>query len=143
MRLVWICILVQQLAHSDYINKIGRLKRTVEKHIKAQQYDEIALTLRRLNTNIGRESLSHSFDEVFLNLFPNFGEDFNALFDSGHQIRLAEGQLLNTELRIFSLIRLGVNDNESITKILNYSVNAIYTCKTRVKNRSFVPNEEF
>jgi hypothetical protein len=80
---------------------------------------------------------------VFLNIFPRFVEDFNALFDAEHQVHLHEDQLLNSELRIFALIRLGIHENETIGKILNYSVNTIYTYKTKVKNKSFVPNEEF
>lgn len=99
--------------------------------------------LSRLNTNFERENLSHSFDKVFLNLFPNFVNDFNALFDPAHQTCLRNGHLLNTELRIFALIRLGIDENETIAKILNYSVNTIYTYKTKVKNRSFVSNDEF
>jgi hypothetical protein len=129
--------------HSDYIERIDRLKRSIEKHIKDQSYSEVLHVLHKLNTNFERENLSHSFDKVFLSLFPNFVEDFNALFDADHQLHLHERQLLNTELRIFALIRLGIDDNESIAKILNYSVNTIYTYKTKVKNRSFVPNDEF
>jgi hypothetical protein len=129
--------------HSDYIERIDRLKRSIEKNIKDKSYNEVLHTLHKLNTNIERDNLSHSFDKVFLSLFPNFVEDFNALFDLNHQIHLNDGQLLNTELRIFALIRLGIDDNESIAKILNYSVNTIYTYKTKVKNRSFIPNELF
>lgn len=129
--------------HSDYIEKIDRLKRSIEKIVKEKRYDEVQLVLNRLNTNFERENLSHSFDKVFLNIFPNFVEDFNMLFDADHQTHLAGDQLLNNELRIFALIRLGIDENESIAKILNYSVNTIYTYKTKVKNRSFVPNDEF
>nr|WP_067058457.1 DUF6377 domain-containing protein [Mucilaginibacter sp. L294] len=129
--------------HSDYIEKIDRLKRSIEKIVKEKRYDEVQLVLNRLNTNFERENLSHSFDKVFLNIFPNFVEDFNTLFDADHQTHLAENQLLNNELRIFALIRLGIDENETIAKILNYSVNTIYTYKTKVKNRSFVPNDEF
>lgn len=129
--------------HSDYIEKIDRLKRSIEKNVKEKRYEEVMLILNRLNTNFERENLSHSFDKVFLNLFPNFIDDFNGLFDADHQICLREEHLLNTELRIFALIRLGIDENETIAKILNYSVNTIYTYKTKVKNRSFVPNEEF
>ncbi|GAB2698451.1 DUF6377 domain-containing protein [Mucilaginibacter koreensis] len=129
--------------HSDYIERIDRLKRSIEKHVKEKNYDEVLHVLHKLNTNFERENLSHSFDEVFLSLFPNFVEDFNALFHPDQQIHLHSGQLLNTELRIFALIRLGIADNESVAKILNYSLNTIYTYKTKVKNRSFVPNEEF
>jgi len=129
--------------HSDYIEKLDRLKRSIDKNMKEKRYEEVTLTLNRLNTNFERENLSHSFDKVFLNLFPNFVDDFNALFDATHHVHLHEGQLLNTELRIFALIRLGIEENETIAKILNYSVNTIYTYKTKVKNRSFVPNDEF
>jgi len=129
--------------HSDYIDKIDRLKRSIEKNLNEKRYEQISSTLNRLNTNFERENLSHSFDKVFLNLFPRFVEDFNALFDVEHQIHLHEGQLLNSELRIFALIRLGIHDNETIGRILNYSVNTIYTYKTKVKNKSLIPNDEF
>jgi hypothetical protein len=71
--------------HSDYIEKIDRLKRSIEKIVKEKRYDEVQLVLNRLNTNFERENLSHSFDKVFLNIFPNFVEDFNTLFDADHQ----------------------------------------------------------
>jgi hypothetical protein len=129
--------------HSDYIEKIDRLKRSIEKIVKEKRYDEVQLVLNRLNTNFERANLSHSFDKVFLNIFPNFVEDFNQLFDADHQTHLADGHLLNNELRIFALIRLGIDENETIAKILNYSVNTIYTYKTKVKNRSFIPNDLF
>lgn len=129
--------------HSSYIEKIDKLKRSVEKNIKSENYTEITSILKKLNTDLERENLSHSFDKVFLNLFPNFVNDFNALFLEDYQIILADDYLLNTELRIFALIRLGIDENETIAKILNYSVNTIYTYKTKVKNRSLVPNDEF
>ncbi|MBE7171088.1 MAG: tetratricopeptide repeat protein [Williamsia sp.] len=129
--------------HSDYIDKIDRLKRSIEKIVKEKRFEEVQLVLNRLNINFDRENLSHSFDEVFLNLFPDFVADFNALFEPEYQVHLKPGQLLNTELRIFALIRLGIDKNEAIAKILQYSVNTIYTYKTKVKNKSFVPNEEF
>ena len=129
--------------HSDYIEKLDRLKRSIEKNMREKRYEEVLMVLNRLNTNFERENLSHSFDKVFLNIFPKFVEDFNALFDADHQIHLADGQLLNSELRIFALIRLGIHDNETIGKILNYSVNTIYTYKTKVKNKSLIPNDEF
>jgi tetratricopeptide (TPR) repeat protein len=129
--------------HSDYIEKIDRLKRTIDKNLKEKRYEDVMLVLNRLNTNFERENLYHSFDKVFLNIFPNFIDDFNALFDADHRVHFNEDHLLNTELRIFALIRLGIDENETIAKILNYSVNTIYTYKTKVKNRSFVPNDEF
>lgn len=58
-------------------------------------------------------------------------------------MQLGDKQLLNTDLRIFALIRMGISDNDKIAKILGYSVNTIYAYKTRIKNKAIVPNEEF
>ena len=129
--------------NADYIEKLDRLKRSLEKIVTLKQYGELQVVLHRLDTNMERENFYRSFDEVFLNLFPNFIAEFNTLFDQEHKTILAPGQLLNNELRIFALIRLGIDENETIAKILNYSVNTIYTYKTKVKNRSLVPNEVF
>ncbi|MFC4212380.1 DUF6377 domain-containing protein [Pedobacter lithocola] len=129
--------------NATYIEKMDKLKRSLEKIIHAQQYSEIQVILNRLNTNSEREHFYRSFDEVFLKLFPDFIAQFNALFDSEHQSQPVPGQLLNNEIRIFALIRLGIDENETIAKILNYSVNTIYTYKTKVKNRSLIPNDEF
>ncbi|MFC3563634.1 DUF6377 domain-containing protein [Pedobacter jamesrossensis] len=128
---------------ADYIEKLDRLKRSLEKVVHLKRFEELNTILQRLNTSQERESFFASFDEVFLNLFPDFISEFNSLFDEEHKTQLSTGQLLNNELRIFALIRLGIDENEMIAKILNYSVNTIYTYKTKVKNRSIVPNEEF
>lgn len=83
------------------------------------------------------------FDDAFLTIFPNFIEDFNALFAPENR-KIPEGeQKLTTEMRIFALIRLGVKDSERIANFLHYSVNTINTYKTRVKNKSIVSNDEF
>lgn len=56
---------------------------------------------------------------------------------------LKNAESLNTELRIFALIRIGISDHEQIAEILEYSVSTIYNYKTKVKNKSVLPNEEF
>jgi len=40
-------------------------------------------------------------------------------------------------------MRLGISDNEQIAKFLDYSVNTIYTYKTKIKNKTIVPRHEF
>ena len=61
----------------------------------------------------------------------------------GEQLTVKNNELLSTELRIFALIRLGINDNDQISKVLDYSINTVYTYKTRVRNRSDLDNEAF
>jgi hypothetical protein len=51
--------------------------------------------------------------------------------------------LLNTDFRIFALIRMGIHDTQKIASILGYSVNTINTYKSKIKNKSLIPNEDF
>jgi DNA-binding NarL/FixJ family response regulator len=83
------------------------------------------------------------FDETFLTLFPHFIERFNDLFEEADRKMPDTKQSLTTEMRIFALIRLGINDADRIAQFLNYSVNTINTYKTRVKNKSIANNDEF
>ena len=82
-----------------------------------------------------------SFDHTFLKIFPTFVNDYNALFPETEQRFPAEG--LTPEMRIFALIRLGISETDRIAKFLDYSVHTINTYKTRVKNKSWVENEQF
>lgn len=129
--------------NSDYIDKIDRFKRSVSQRLTLGRYDDIKQIIDKIDLKKEREDLSVSFDKVFIKLFPKFLDDFNALFEKADQIHLAPNQILNAELRIFALIRLGIHDNDKIAKILNFSVNTIYSYKTRIKNKSFIANEEF
>ena len=61
----------------------------------------------------------------------------------GEELTVKSNELLSTELRIFALIRLGINDNNQISKVLDYSINTVYTYKTRVRNRSDLDNDAF
>ena len=129
--------------NSEYINKIEELKTSVDHKLTNKKYDDIKFIVNNIDLKREREALYFNFDKVFLKLFPDFVTQFNSYFDDKDRITLKDNQLLNTELRIFALIRLGISDTEKISKILNYSVNTIYAYKTRVKTKSKVPNEEF
>ncbi|WP_233702703.1 DUF6377 domain-containing protein, partial [Hyunsoonleella flava] len=66
-----------------------------------------------------------NFDKSFLHIYPNFVNEVNNLLKDDEQIILKEEQSLNTELRIFAVIRLGITNSTKISKILRYSVNTI------------------
>ncbi len=129
--------------NSEYIEKIETFKRNLDRKILSKRVDDIRLVVDTLNPAHEREELYFNFDKIFLKLFPDFLRSFNAYFREEDRIVLKEGQLLNTELRIFALIRLGIHDAEKIARILGYSVNTIYAYKNRVKSKSILPNEEF
>ncbi len=130
-------------ANSEYLGKIEAFKKSIELKLITKKIDDIKMTVNNINLKKEREELYNSFDTIFLKLFPDFVSVFNSYFAEENKIVLKEGQLLNTELRIFALIRMGIHDNEKIAKILDYSINTIYNYKARVKGRSLLPNEEF
>ncbi len=129
--------------NSDYIDKIEEVKKAIDQKLMTKKFDEIRFIVDNINLKREREDLFVSFDKVFLKLFPDFVTIFNSYFKEEDRIILKDNQLLNTELRIFALIRMGIGDTEKIARILNYSVNTIYTYKTKIKSKSLVPNEEF
>jgi len=128
---------------SKYIDQIGEIKNNIQHLLIAKKYNQIDILLGGMQLKKEREQFFDHFDSIFLKLFPNFINDFNLLFSKENQSHVKAGKLLNTNLRIFALIRLGVTDNEQIAKILNFSVNTIYTYKTKIKNNSLVENELF
>lgn len=129
--------------NSEFFDKIERFKKSLEQKVADRKLDEIRFLVNNINLRLEKEYLLQNFDRVFLKLFPNFVAEFNALFTPENQIELKDGELLNTDLRIFALIRMGIHDNEKIARILQYSVNTINTYKTKIKNRSFINNDEF
>jgi len=129
--------------NSEYLVKISAFKQAIDNKLMTKKFDDIRFVVNNINLKKEREELYFSFDKVFLKLFPDFVTTFNSYFKEEDRIVLKDGQLLNTELRIFALIRMGIHDTEKIAKILDYSINTIYNYKARVKSKSILPNEEF
>ena len=127
---------------SEYIDKIERFKTSVDRKISQQKPEQIRDIVNQINLKSEREELYGSFDKIFLKIFPDFVTKFNAFFAKEDQYVIGENAPLPPELRIFALIRLGITDNEKIAQFLGYSVNTIYTYKTRIKNKAIIPNEK-
>lgn len=128
---------------SEYILKLEKLKRNGERKMKNKQYEDVLTLFSQINIKQERDHLFRTFDRVFLKLFPNFIHSFNALLKPEDQIWPRDNEVLNAHLRIFALIRLGITDNETIAKILEYSVNTVYTYKFRIKNKALVKPDDF
>lgn len=129
--------------NAEYINKVEKLYRTLDRKIAARQFADLRSSLKESELVSDRKMMYADFDETFLKLFPTFVEQYNALFDPVNRRVPESPKTLTTEMRIFALIRIGINDSERIAKFLHYSVNTINTYKTRVKNKSLVSNETF
>jgi hypothetical protein len=129
--------------NSIYIEKLESFQKSLDKKLSSKRYEDAQAAVKNLNLENERLQLFHTFDKIFLRLFPDFINKFNALFNADEEILIPEGQLLSTEHRIFALIRMGIHDNDRIAKLLGYSVNTIYSYKNRIKNKSFIANDEF
>ena len=89
-----------------------------------------------------REDFYETFDRTFLGLYPDFVEQFNALIAEEARVHPPKGRL-TTELRVFALIRLGVDDSKKIAAMLDYSVSTIYNHKVAIKNASLGDRNTF
>ena len=120
---------------SLYIDKNDAFRKQVNKMLKNREYEQLyRLTKSEELKNKELDEFSAQFDTAFLNLFPNFVEDFNALLRPEERITVTDKGRLNTGLRIFALIRLGIDDSSKIAEFLHYSVNTIYNYRARIKN---------
>jgi len=128
---------------SGYIQKIEKLKLGVERKLALKKYDDISLSFRDINIKKEREALYTNFDHSFLKLFPDFVSEFNAMLKAIDQVWPKEDGVLNTDLRIFALLRLGITDCETIGSILEYSPNTIYVYRTRIKSKAILPGDQF
>lgn len=105
--------------------------------------DKLKKTLPREQYESELRNFYKTFDTSFLQLYPTFVEDFNALLREDARISLKEGEMLNTELRIFALIKLGITQSSHIASLLRYSVNTIYNYRAQVKNAVIGDRENF
>lgn len=127
-----------------YLDKQEQYRRSLEKLAMASKLDELFKTIRSEQfLKDERKSFYNEFDRSFLDLFPNFINDFNNLLVEEGRIFPKSGEILNTELRIFALIRLGVTDTTRIAHFLGYSLATVYNYRSKIRNRSKGDKESF
>ena len=122
---------------SDYIEKLDSYRRNLNRIAGSGKLEDLYKALKS-TTHIEQElSEFHThFDETFLRIYPTFIDDFNALFPEGERQIVKTGELMNTELRIYALIRLGINNSSKIAVFLRYSITTVYTYRSKLKNKS-------
>ena len=129
---------------SDYIDKIDDFRKRVNRMVKGREYEELYRLTKSTDMKTQEiDDLCANFDNAFLHLFPNFISDFNALLRPEERIEVSGEYKLNTTLRIFALIRLGIDDSSRIAKFLHYSVNTIYNYRARVKGAAVTRRDDF
>ena len=122
---------------SVYLEKMDNYRRSLGKIAATGNVEELYKNIKSSKFIEGElKEFYTNFDNTFLQLFHTFVEDFNALLADDEQISLKAGERMNTELRIFALIRLGITDSVKIAQFLRYSVTTIYNYRTKVRNKA-------
>ena len=129
---------------SNYISKLDEYRKNINRKLKANQLEDVkALTDTHSMAQNELKEFYHNFDAIFLHIYPDFVSDFNALLHPDEQIVLKDGELLNTELRIYALVRLGITDSVKIAEFLHYSPQTVYNNRLKTRNKAIIPREEF
>ena len=121
---------------AKYIDKLKKYQTLVKRKIKANQVNELLSTIS--SSRISEEDAAvflNKFDKAFLDLYPTFVQELNALLLPGQQIT-TKNDALTTELRIYALIRLGIKESSEIADLLFYSPQTIYNYRSAVKSRA-------
>ena len=131
-------------ACSHYVDKLDKYRLKVNKMVKNHQYQEL-YDLSKSTELKERElvELYDNFDKVFLHLFPNFVNDLNNLLKAEYQIHLADPHKFSAMVRVFALIRLGIDDSTKIAEFLHYAVNTIYNYRAKLRNGAIGDRNEF
>lgn len=130
---------------SNYITRMEELYKNVYRKLQARQYDELIKQTNQASTLINKEiqELYKQFDTVFLKIYPDFLQDFNELLRPEERIVLKKGELLNSDLRIYALVRLGIDNSTEIAKFLHLSAQTVYNARLKMRSRTHVPGEKF
>ena len=122
---------------AKHIDKMAKFQVMVQRKIKANQINELMsyVSSSRLNLE-DADTFMKRFDEAFLNLYPSFVTEFNALLKEDEQVITKNPHSLTTELRIFALIRLGVKESSEIAALLYYTPRTIYNYRSAFKNKA-------
>lgn len=122
---------------ADYIDRLSRFELLVRRKIKAGQIQDLLsmASSSRLSEQDAATFLVQ-FDRAFLDLYPTFADELNALLRPECRVETPSDARLTTEQRIFALIRLGVKDSAEIAALLFYTPRTIYNYRSAFKNRA-------
>lgn len=129
---------------SDYISKLDEFRRNIYRKIVAHNFDEVKELTKSHELSHGEiKELYQNFDSIFLKVYPNFVDDFNTLLRPDERIAMKKPGVLTTELRIYALVRLGINDSVKIARFLHCSTQSVYNARMKMRNKSDISKEQF
>lgn len=129
---------------SDYISKLDEFRRNIYRKIVAHNFDVVKELTKSHELSHGEiKELYQNFDSIFLKVYPNFVDDFNTLLRPDERVAMKKPGVLTTELRIYALVRLGINDSVKIARFLHCSTQSVYNARMKMRNKSDISKEQF
>lgn len=129
---------------SNYISKLDEYRKNINRKLKTGQFEEARqLTDNSSLTQNELKDFYANFDDIFLRVYPDFVADLNSLLRPEEQILLKDASELNTEVRIYALVRLGINDSVKIADFLHCSPQTVYNHRLRMRNKAIIPKDKF
>ena len=129
---------------SNYISLLDEFRGKLKCKLKVHQYEEaLALTSNQAMTQSELKEFYRTFDTIFLHVYPSFVEEFNQLLVPEERIVLTEDEKLNTTLRIYALVRLGISESVKIADFLHCSTQTVYNIRLKTRNKLIVPKDDF
>lgn len=120
-----------------YIRKLIEYRKLVSRKIKANQAADLLKTINSYKLAEEEATTFYTrFDRAFIELYPGFVDELNALLMPEAKIELPSPNSLTTEARIYALMRLGVTDSQEIATLLFYSTQTIYNYKSAMRTRA-------
>ena len=127
-----------------YLDTLAEYRRYTLRMLKEHRVEELEKAAKsEQGIKQEQDKFYADFDAAFLTLYPQFIEQFNALLRPDSQLHCKREGQLNTELRIFALIRLGVTDTTRIAHFLDFSVATVYNYRSKMRNKALCPPSEF
>lgn len=123
---------------STYATRLESLQKIVTRKLAAGQSDELLKMMKngKFGDDNNNEDFYKIFDSAFLDIYPDFIGSINELLRPEERIELHSERELTPEIRIYALVRLGVNESTRISQILNYSVSTVYAYRNRMRNKA-------
>ena len=122
---------------THYIESVNHLRNKISKLLRARKFDELSDMARSSSEEeTALQELYGQFDHMFLAIYPTFVQEFNELLTPENRIAEPRKDTLTTPLRIFALIRLGIDDSGKISQLLNLANSTVYNYRTRFRNHA-------
>ena len=130
--------------YSDFIDIKEEERRSMSKMQRIGNSEALVKMLNAADkTGKEHEILLSHFDNIFLELYPTFADDLVSMLNEEGRKILNQKDRMNTPLRIFALMRLGIDNTKDVARILHCSAQTIYNYRNSIRNAFLYDRSHF